>query len=274
MTDPFAKGTEKDKWPGQDRTSPIGFPRPGFNADNSDKRASLPKEAIPCPPELKERVQKFVQTLRDKGYSVLMVDQLNYIDLYVSFVPEAWQHIPTGHQEDMETHKSFVVPTMQAMLPEAAWEYHRIPYLPEENARVQLKIRVYKKDTRNTRKAASMSPTFDGGYFDSPGKGLGQADTGDAIFPSNSWLPKGTTDKSTSEDIQLGNSSSTKPSTSSVEEQIEKALGKEYREAFDRLKQAVQEHESPEESISIIVNNSDYVLDTKILNQLAEKYLR
>lgn len=160
MTDPYAKGTEKDKWPGQEKSSPIGFPHPGFNADNSDK------------------------------------------------------------------------------------------------------------------KAAFLSPTFDGGAFDSPGKGLGQADTGDAIFPSNETLPKGQTDKSTNEDIQLGYPGTAEMSLSSnIQQQIDRTFGAEYREAFDQLANAVDQHKSIEESISIIVSNSDYALDVNVLNHLADKYL-
>lgn len=56
----------------------------------------------------------------------------------------------------------------------------------------------------NADKKAFFTPTFDGGFMDSPGKGLGQADTADAIFPSNTWLPKGQTDKSVNEDKELG----------------------------------------------------------------------
>lgn len=50
-------------------------------------------------------------------------------------------------------------------------------------------------------KQGVFSPTFDGGFMDSPGGGLGRVDTADSIFPSNTWMPKGQTDKSVNEDV-------------------------------------------------------------------------
>lgn len=122
---------------------------------------------------------------------------------------------------------------------------------------------------------SGFAPSFDGSYFDSPGKGLGQADTGDATFPSSTWMPEGQTDKSVNEDIQLGYPGTAEvPLATSLEQQIKKAFGAEYSEAFVQLANAVQQHKSIDESISAILNNSDYALDESVLKQLAEKYLR
>lgn len=124
-------------------------------------------------------------------------------------------------------------------------------------------------------KRSFFSPTFGGGEMDSPGKGLGQADTGDAVFPSNTWFPKGETDKSVSEDIQLGYPGTADAAPlNNVRQQIEKTFGKEYREAFDLLAVAVQKNEPVNTSIELITSHSDYVLDPNILKQLANQYLK
>lgn len=118
-----------------------------------------------------------------------------------------------------------------------------------------------------------MAPTFDGGFMDSPGSGLGRSDTGDAMFPSNTWMPKGETDKSVNEDVTLsypGPAEALTPTT--FQEQIKKAFGPEYAEAYDMLCQATRQGQSVKECIETLVDNSSYALDQDILEKIMQEY--
>lgn len=123
-------------------------------------------------------------------------------------------------------------------------------------------------------KKAALSISSDGGFFDSPGPGLGQADRGDAMFPSNETLPKGKTNESVNEDVQIGypglmdNNEET-----SIEKQIREKYGTEYEQAFIMLKDLKDNSQNMGQKIQVIVDNSDFALDIKILKQLVDKYI-
>lgn len=205
MTDPYA--SDPEEWPGQALAAPIGYPHPGFNADNSDKKASV--LCYLCSTTLQSGSSEH-RTLKGE-----VCNNHSILEISMDLTRQSWT------------------------------------------------------------KRADFTPTFDGGYMDSPGKGLGQANTGDSIFPSNTWMPKGETDQSVNEDIQIGYPGSIQAKApTTFEQQIEHTLGKEYLEAFILLKSALSQGEPKETCVQTILSNSDYVLDESILSKLADQYLR
>jgi hypothetical protein len=125
----------------------------------------------------------------------------------------------------------------------------------------------------------SMTPSFDGGFMDSPGPGLGRADTDQAKFPDNQFMPKGPNDTqhdSVNEDKNIEyfpNPGDTDKMEDSAEDQIKNKYGKAYLDAFIMLKQTISGHESVDAYIDALIEGSDFVLDKNILKELVDKYL-
>lgn len=129
----------------------------------------------------------------------------------------------------------------------------------------------YEPSKRSHLSRGGLTPTYDGGYMDSPGKGLGQGNEGN--FPSNSWLPSGQSDKSVSEDIQLGYPGTAEFNPTVSIETLEEAFGKEYAEIVSRIGQAVEQGASVEESIKTALEHTDHDMDPEVLRKAVNQYL-
>lgn len=115
------------------------------------------------------------------------------------------------------------------------------------------------------------SPTFSGGFFDSPkdlGKGEGRGD-----FPSQSWFPKGQESKTVSTDVVTGRNPTFDQPKDSVQDQIEKKYGPEYNQVFLVLIDARDNKKSLEEVMANLISNSNYVLDPEIVRDIAKEYV-
>lgn len=356
---------DKEEYPGQERAQSIGYPHPGFNADNSDKKATTQcficctafksgsseyrtlkgevcndhsileiSQALSADTVHKVALEVREEDITDNSYFLDLWDPSEGMRVVIRTIAESESEVALDVYTYNESGASTGTPSLQGILgPEygradgdaesyddrdlaeyypdnyvatgysrsfntfnpALEEAHRIvplitEYLDEledqlayqrqadnytdlEKEKQQLAERFPYAESQLKR--ADFTPTFDGGSMDSPGRGLGQSDTGDATFPSNSWMPKGETNKSVSEDTQIGYPGTAEvKAPTTLEEQIEQKYGKEYLEAFILLKSAMSQGESPETSIQTIIDSSDYVLERSILSQLAQEYQR